>query len=95
MCSLEEEECDFWGQNFANSLLFSLAGNLAGEELAPDCALRHAVYTAEKSIRIAFKIAAIPQFLPSNGARENVVPNLTGRLPRVFLWRADREARFH
>jgi hypothetical protein len=44
-----ENECDFKGQNLANSLLFSLlAGNLAGEELAPDCALRHAVWTAEK-----------------------------------------------
>jgi hypothetical protein len=36
-----EQECDFGGQNLANSLLFSLlAGNLAGERLAPDCALR-------------------------------------------------------
>ena len=44
-----EQECDFGGQNLANSLLFSLlAGNLGGERLAPDCALRHAVCTAER-----------------------------------------------
>ena len=36
-----EQECDFGQQNFANSLYFSLlAGNLAGEWLARDCALR-------------------------------------------------------
>jgi hypothetical protein len=36
-----EQKCDFGGQNLANSLLFSLlAGNLAGESLASDCAHR-------------------------------------------------------
>jgi hypothetical protein len=41
MCNFREQECGFGGQNFANSLLFSLlAGNFGGEELARDCALR-------------------------------------------------------
>lgn len=35
--------------NLRNSLYFSLlAGNFGGEQLARDCALRHAVWTAEK-----------------------------------------------
>jgi hypothetical protein len=43
----------FRGQNCANSLYFSLlAGNSGGERLAPDCALRHTVLTAEKLSRL-------------------------------------------
>ena len=41
MCSLERKKCNFEGQETPNSLYFSLlAGNLGGERLAPDCALR-------------------------------------------------------
>ena len=41
MCNLEGKNGDFRGQNFANSLYFSLlAGNSRGERLARDCALR-------------------------------------------------------
>ncbi len=41
---LGERSSHFRGQKFANSLYFSLlAGNLAGEGLAPDSLLRHAV----------------------------------------------------
>jgi hypothetical protein len=53
-----EQECEFGGQNLANSLYFSLlAGNFGGEELAPDCALRHAVSNAEKPGCVPRKIA--------------------------------------
>jgi hypothetical protein len=59
MCSLEKRILQFRGQKFANSLYFSLlAGNLGGEELAPDCTLRHPVWVAEKSGCIPLKIAA-------------------------------------
>src|SRR5438132_10767931 len=41
MCTLEKEACDFRRRNLANSPYFSLlTGNLAGERLARDCALR-------------------------------------------------------
>ena len=46
---LRGEECVSEGQNLAISLLFSLlAGNLGGDWLEKDCALRQQVLTAEK-----------------------------------------------
>jgi hypothetical protein len=39
----------FYGAKLRNSLHFSLlAGNSRGEKLAPDCMLRHAVWTPER-----------------------------------------------
>jgi hypothetical protein len=58
MCSLERTGAVFGGENLENSLLNSLlAGNLGREELAPDCLLRHTVWSAEKSAWISLEIA--------------------------------------
>ena len=49
MCRLEKESAVLEGTIFKNSLLNSLlAGNLVRERLAPDCLLRHTVWSAEK-----------------------------------------------
>jgi hypothetical protein len=62
MCRLEKESAVLEGTIFKNSLLNSLlAGNLGRERLAPDCLLRHAVYTAEKSASCFPKIARNPR----------------------------------
>jgi hypothetical protein len=56
MCRLEKESAVLEGTIFKNSLLNSLlAGNLGRERLAPDCLLRHAVWTDANSRRSSLK----------------------------------------
>ena len=68
MCSLEKDRCIFEEQDIVNSLYFSLlAGNLGGEELARDCALRHTVWVAEK-------LGCIPANIARN-RRNSAIPS--------------------
>jgi hypothetical protein len=86
-----EQESGFWGQNFTNSLLFSLlAGNLAGERLALDCALRQQVLTAENSRRLFPRnTRKMPIFRDSSSANRTAQNGLLnsegGRCPHFSL----------
>jgi hypothetical protein len=84
-----EKQCDFGGQNSANSLLFSLlAGNSGGEGLAPDCALRQQVLTAEKfrrsSPRNLQNMPVLRNIRPQTGLRRTDCPAAKWSLSRLF-----------
>lgn len=85
-----ERECRFAGQEFANSLYFSLlAGNSPGERLAPDCPLRHAVCSAEKSAQLSLhnreKSPPIRDFRPQPALEKIEIPTPISRKSYLFL----------
>jgi hypothetical protein len=84
-----ERECGFEGLKSANSLYFSLlAGNSGGEGLAPDCALRHSVWTVENPGYMALRIAENPRdsatFHAQPGTGESVPLYLKGKFRAFF-----------